>query len=113
MLSCPSRPLQMKQGSVQEQGEDQMVRRYYLDIAGPILPQNLHNLCCVLRTTQHGQFTAHPNNVESTGAFNATTDRDQDTAGPFGSESYLQKKPLGQKTGLREIACEGCHYTCK
>lgn len=100
---------QVKQGNVQELSEGQMVRRFYLELTGPILPQNFHTLSGLFQKTQHGQFTAHATNIDATGAFNGRTEQTTDT--DTRPESYIQKRPLGQKYGLREIACENYHFT--
>lgn len=100
---------QVKQGNVQELSEGHMVRRYYLELSGPILPQNLHVLSSLFPKTQHGEFTAHMTNVEATGAFNGKIEQNADAA--LTPDSYVQKPPLGQKYGLRELVCENHHFT--
>lgn len=103
---------QVKQGSIQELSEGQMVRRFFLELSGPILPRNLHTLFGLFQKTQHGQFTAHMNNTDTTGAFNGGTEHKvADAATSQSTESYLLQRPLGQKHGLREMVCEGHHFT--
>lgn len=100
----------VKQGSSQELGNDEMVRRYYLELSGPVLPQTIHNLCQLLQKTQHGQFTISMTDVDCSGAFNADWAHGEGTTT---ADSYLNQKPLGQKNGLKEIKCEDYNYTWK
>ena len=100
----------MKQGSAQELATDEMVRRYYLELSGPVLPQTIHSLCQLLQRTQHGQFTVSMTTVDSSGAFNADCAHEE---GRTIADPYLNQKPLGQKDGLKEIKCEDYHYTWK
>ncbi|CAI7996242.1 Protein downstream neighbor of son homolog [Geodia barretti] len=101
------RSLKVRQGSVKELSEGQMVQRFFLEITGPVLPTNLHKLCRLFHRTQHGQFTAHFTNVDTTGAFNG-----RESSGDNDSEerlaSYLHRAPLGQKHGLNKLMCENC-----
>ena len=89
-----------------------MVQRYYIEISGPILPLNLHTLSRLFCKTQHGHFTASMNNVDGTGAFNASipTGHRAENAQTL-TEPYLQNEPLGQKHGLKKLTCEGHNIT--
>lgn len=104
---------QVKQGSVQELNEGKMVRRFYLELSGPILPRNLYTLSNLFCKTQHGQFSAHMNNVEVTGAFNGKTEHNVETEIEISElhEPYLQMRSLGQKHGLRQLTCDTYDFT--
>ena len=101
----------MKQGSVQELSEGQMIRKFYLEVSGPILPRNLYTLSSLFRKTQHGQSTGRMSNVDTTGAFNGATEHKVEAATDRLIDSYLHKPPLGQKYGLKELVCENHHFT--
>ena len=91
---------------MQERGGDNMVRRYFLEVSGPILPQSVHNLCQLFETTQHGEFTAHMTNVDPSGAFNAGWEHGGSTV-----EDHSSLLPLGNKTGIKELKFEDSGYS--
>ena len=94
---------------MQERGGDEMVRRYFLEVSGSILPQSVHNLCQLLEATQHGEFTAHMTNLEPSGAFNAGWEHRGSTVDDH--SSLLHQTPLGNKTGMKELKFEDSGYS--
>ena len=94
---------------MRELSEGEMVQRFYLELTGPVLPMNLHKLCRLFLKTQHGQFTAHFTNVDSTGAFNGGSCSSRDSERLL--DSYLHRPPLGTKHGLKELVCENHSIT--
>ena len=102
--SLPYLSPQTKQGTIQEHIGDKLTRLHSVDITGPILPQSLNNLCRLFQKTQHGDFSARLNCIESTKAFNIGSGTEMVTS------EINQPVPVAKKNGLKEVVCQNGLY---